>query len=438
MLSATLPPPMDEDRANIRRAGGSSSSRRGLRLAALAFGVFSSLAVFEVALRLVPQAISPKLLILFEPDLRAHIASGAYPLQKDFRQIARDDGGPPLYVAKPHTRILSIDETADGAERFTDENGFCNAAGFYDGREQIDLITLGDSFSWCHAVVPQQAWPALLGGLSGLPTYSLGRGGNGLYEYVQYFREFGLAKNPRVVILNVYGGNDLRDAVAYQDYRAAVARGEEPDTGDPKPIAPALRDSIFGRHSYALNFLMAAISRLADKDASDWDKSSINMRYDLLLPGGTVAFNVENRDRDEVLFARRREDGSAPMTIWAEALERFGSLAREHGFVAIVTYTPAAYAAYGDLVRLEDPSLAPLLEEFDAAQRRFLNEHASLDGYVFHDLTDDLLVASQHEDASGLLYDPVHVHLSVRGNQVLAESMARFLAEKGLSRPVAP
>lgn len=126
------------------------------------------------------------------------------------------------------------------------------------------------------------------------------------------------------------------------------------------------------------------------------------------------------------------------MTIWAEALDRFGSLAREHRFVAIVTYTPAAYAAYGDLVRLEDPSLAPLLEEFDAAQRRFLNEHASLDGYVFHDLTDDLLVASQHEDASGLLYDPVHVHLSVRGNQVLAESMARFLAEKGLSRPVAP
>ena len=429
---------MSEERAPGGRDGNPAGPRRGVKAAALALGVTLAVVVLELALRLLPQTISPKLLILFEPGLRSHIAAGAYALQKDARPIVRDDGGPPLFVPKPDSRIVSIDATADGSERSTDEIGFCNPAGRYDGHDRIDVIALGDSFTWCHAVQPEQAWPALLGQRTGLSTFSLGLGGNGLYEYLQLLREFGIPKHPRVVIMNVYGGNDLRDAVAYRDYRAAIDKGEPPPTHDPESIAPSLVSGPLGRHSYALNFVIALVSRVASTGGSDWEKTGINLRYELLLPGGGVEFNVENRDRDEIVTARHMEDGSAPLTVWDAALQRFADLAREHGFTGIVSYTPPAYAAYGERVRLADPSLAPLLERFDDAQRRFLADRAALDGLLFVDLTPDLRAASAHADSSGLLYGPVHVHLTARGNEVVADALARFLAERRLVRTAQP
>ncbi|MFN2427225.1 MAG: SGNH/GDSL hydrolase family protein [Candidatus Binatia bacterium] len=429
---------MKEEHARGHVQGNQAGPRRGVKLAALALGVTLAFATFEVSLRLVPGIISPKALILFEPDLRADIAAGSYALQKDFREVERDDGGPPLFVPKPESPIVSIDAAEDGSERSTDEIGFCNPPGRYAGRERIDVIALGDSFSWCHAVRPEQAWPALVGERTGLSTYSLGLGGKGLYEYVQLLREFGIPKRPRVVIMNVYGGNDLRDGVVYRDYRAAVERGEPPPSDEPENIAPGLVSSAIGRRSYALNFVVAWLSRLAHTDPSKLEKVGIDLRYDVLLSAGEVKFNTENRDRDEIAVARRLESGAAPLTIWDGALERLVALAREHSFAAVVSYTPAAYSAYHGSVRLADPSLAPLLVRFDEAQRRHLSERSASLGLLFLDLTPRLREAAAHTDASGLMYGPVHVHLSARGNEVVAQALASFLAEKGLASSATP
>lgn len=405
-----------------------------MRIAAVVFSLAVALVAFEVALRTVPQIISPKLLILFEPGLRSEIASGAFALKKDFRPVERDDQGPPLYVPKPESVIVSIDATEDGRQRSTDEIGFCNPPGRYEGHDRIEVITLGDSFSWCHAVGPEQAWPALLGDRTGLSVFSLGLGGKGLYEYVQLLREFGLAKKPRIVIMNVYGGNDLRDALEYQAHRQAVERGEPPPGDEPVNLAPGLVSSLVGRHSYAINFLVALVSRTVSKGIGPSEKTGINIRYDLVLPGGEVRFNLENRDRDEIVAAQKLDDGRAMLDVWKDALDRFGRMAREHGFTGIVTYTPAAYAAYGDLVRLEDPNLGPLLARFDEAQRSYLARRAPTDGLLFFDLTPALREAASHEDAADVLYGPVHVHLTMRGNKVVAEALARFLQDRGLDK----
>jgi hypothetical protein len=413
--------------------------RRSVKLAAGALAVILCLFVFEVALRLMPGAIPPKLLILFDPSLRASIAAGAFPLQRDFREVVRDDGGPPLFVPKPDSPVVSIDATADGVERSTDELGFCNPRGRYQGAARIDVIALGDSFSWCHAVTPEQAWPARLGEKTGLSVFSLGLGGKGPYEYVQYLLAFGLARQPHAVVMNIYGGNDLRDAVAFRDWREASRRGETPASSEPKNIAPGLVSSAVGRNSYALNFLVALASRLASRDASDWEKTGVDFRYTLALPGGPLPFNVENRDRDEVVSARHLQDGSTPLTIWDEALERFVALAKQHGFTPVVTYTPPAYAAYGELATLDDAEIAPLMKAYDEAQRRFLAERAASLGFRFHDLTPDLLsiakadVAAARGDPAMLLYDPVHVHLTARGNEIVAESIATFFEKEGIA-----
>ena len=124
--------------------------------------------------------------------------------------VERDDGGPNLWIFKPHTDKI-YDFPDGGVVRVTtsDDIGFCNASGLYDAAPSIDLLTLGDSFTWCHAVHMADTWAIRLGESTGLRTYNLGKGGIGPFEYVQILKRFGIPKSPRVVVMNVYEGKEI-------------------------------------------------------------------------------------------------------------------------------------------------------------------------------------------------------------------------------------
>ena len=419
--------PMTTGITQERASAPAAAPGLGLKLATASFGVMLAWIALEVVLRVVPGLISPRLLVLFEPGLRADIADGAFPLEKDFRPIERTDGGPPLLVARPDTPIVSVDVPAGNVARRSDETGFCNPRGRYDGRSQIDVITVGDSFTWCHALLPDQTWTFGLETRSGLSTYDLGLGGLGPYEYLEVLREFGLAKKPRIVVMNIYGGNDLRDSVDYHRYREAVREGKDPPADGPQPVAPALAASIVGRHSYALNLLLAMTSRAVHR-SSDQEKKGVDLHYTIDGVDGPIPFNLENRDRDEVVAARHATEPESSPALWSEALVRFGALGREHEFRPVVTYTPSAHTVYADQLRFEDPSVKPVLASLDDAQRTYLSEHAWAYGYDFFDLTPALREAARQPRADRLLYDPVHMHFTARGHEVVARALAEYFA----------
>jgi hypothetical protein len=405
-------------------------------LGALLLGSLAALSLLELGLRLAPAAISPRLLILFEPGLRASIAAGRFPLESDTVELDRDDGGPPLRVARPLSPMVSIDVPDGGrATPLHDELGFCNAPRPGGGDAAVHVIALGDSFTGCHGVDVRESWPHLLGARTGVPSYNLGRGGTGLYEYVQLLKQFGLSKRPRVVIANVYGGNDLRDAVRFHEYRETLRRTGRPPSDEPESVSPALRDGPLGRHSYALNLLLAFATRAAHRAEWDHARSAVDFRYTIDFAEGPVAFNVENRDRDEVLYALELLAGRASLELWDPPLRELAALARQHGFSLVVSYTPAAHDAYGERVRFADPELAGLLARAGAAARAHLAELGARLGYTFHDLTPALREAAERSGPGSLLYDPRHLHFTPRGNAVVAASLARLLADPTLAAP---
>jgi hypothetical protein len=181
------------------------------------------------------------------------------------------------------------------------------------------------------------------------------------------------------------------------------------------------------------NLLLAFATRVWERQTTKREEVEVDFRYTLQLPGGDVKFNVDSLDEDEVLYARRVLDGRISLDLWDDALRRFGELAREHGFTPVVSYTPSAHTAYGERVRFSDPELRPLLAEFSHRQREFLAERASAMGYLFRDLTPDLQQAAARSDASSLLYDPHSIHLTPAGHEAIADSLAHFLAERGLA-----
>ena len=395
----------------------------------------------EIGLRAMPDVIPLKLLKRFHSEVRGEIAERRMLwAEAQMMTIDRDDGGPVLQVFKPHSKIW-FDFNAEGERGFTlmDENGFCNPERDSYDRPRIDVIAIGDSFTWCIALDPGATWISQIGDITGLSVYNLGRGGIGPYDYLQIFKHFGLAKRPRYVVMNIYEGNDIRDAERYREHVQAAAEGRvlfssASDRNERDIDLQVLLDHPVLRDSYAVNFLMAvldktyeglknAVLRMTGGDVP----AKVNFHYDLKFPKKTVPFNIQNADESEVRYALMLKAGEIDYSPFDEALENFARLAAEYGFTPVLSYAPSAYTAYADYVDFDDPALSELMPWFSRSQHDYLRDKAGELGFVFVDLVPPLQKAAAELQDRELLYNPANVHWTIKGNRVVAEALARAI-----------
>jgi hypothetical protein len=386
--------------------------------------------LLEISLRMFPGLIPPFLLADFHPPVREKVAAmRGLPTERSVVFLPRDDGGPPrgLRIFRPGAEV-AWDFPDPGFVRrvVMDESGFCNPPGA--GEAPVEFVALGDSFTFCTGVRPEDAWPARLASLLGVRGVNLGAPGIGLYEHLQILKMAGLARSPRRVILNLYEGNDLRDAWTYQTYRAAVG------TGEGAPARKFIKERPLGRNSLAYNLIVVgarhlshALRRALSGGPPEGQEGVPDFGYRLRFPDGIVGFNAGNADVDEVRSARELRAGALDLECFREGLARFAALAREHGFAPVVAYTPSAHTAYADFVEFRDPSLAELLPGFSSAQREFFRKESEALGIAFLDLTPALQEAGRALQERQLLYYPGILHLTARGHAVVAETLAAFL-----------
>ncbi len=407
---------------------------------ALAGGLLSVaifLAALEAGLRLIPAAIPLAMLQHFEPELRSHIASRRnLSTKKDTVLVPRDDGGPAdrMWIYRPEAEIhYDFDEPRTVPRVRVDKQGFCNPDPVaYDDSPSFDVIVVGDSFSWCLAVEPSDTWPARFETLTGLATYNLGHPGRGLYEYLQLLKNLGLRKSPRIVVMNVYEGNDFRDAFFFHKARAergsAVARQTCPfDSARVCDLIEHANNSFLGRHSYAYNLLAATAWRLA----ASADKNEIDFGYQVTFSdGSSVEMNSNNADRDEVEFAQRLEDGRLDVTLFDPALAEFRDLAEQWGFVPILLYTPSAYSVYAGMTTFDDPNIERTMRNYSNSLRRYFAAKAQELGFLYLDLTPQLAAAARASGADDLLYFRTNVHFTQSGHQTVATQLAELVREK--------
>ena len=387
-----------------------------------------TLLLIEIGLRLFPVVIPLALLIHFNEKPRVEIADSLrLPMSvSNTVTLERDDQGPELRIYKPFTKITwEIEGVGTEVTAVMDELGFCNAAHSY--QQQIDIITLGDSFTACHAVSPEDVWTSQLGQMTGMSTYNLGRIGIGLEEYLQIFKQFGLSKSPRLVIMNIYEGNDFRDAQIYYETstKSTVSSKKEPLAGD----------NYLGQHSYALNLFVAIVTTMREVYISRAakDKVRVNFRYELVFSDETpIAFNPHNVDNDEVYNAKQVAALQLEPGVFEaidRALQTFVDLSQVYNFIPIVSYTPSAYTAYANNVVFDDSDLQVLMPSFSYAQRQYLADKGEKFGFTFVDLTPSMQAATQIYGSQQLLYYQYDLHLTPLGHQVVAKALVQTLAE---------
>ena len=397
--------------------------------------------LLEGLLRLYPAAIPLSMLVDFDADVRESVAKQlALPTQSEQVPVARDDGGPPLSIYSPNQIIRSrYRDPGIVNEVQMDSAGFCNPRS-PAAPASYDIVALGDSFTWCTNVHPEDAWPSRLAGAMNATVYNLGRPRTGLHEYIQLFKAFGLAKKPRLVVLNVYAGNDLRDAIIFVDYAKRGNRSVSRDlaTRSLSTVGRAVewvRTGWLGRKSYAFNLLFVATIQGYEwlrRDVIPRDPKALragmpNFHYALRFGAQSIPFNPDNADVDEVVHARAVVAGSVKTDAFDAALDAIKALSEQHKFDLLITYTPSAYTAYADVAAFADESLGPVMAKFSDILRGYFAAATARRGIDYLDLTPALQQAARAEGARTLLYYQTNVHLTAAGHRVIAEAIAAHL-----------
>lgn len=418
----------------------------GKLLLSLAFTFF----LIEAGLQLFPTLVPIDLLVYFNETPRTKIArSQGLPTKEwDTIVLARDDGGPELRLFKPYTPLkYSIKEYDATKILVMDEIGFCNAPGSYQAA-QINVMALGDSFTTCHAVELDEVWTQQLALSTGFSIYNLGRGGVGVHEYLQILKKFGLQKSPKIVIMNIFAGNDFRDAASYYFHRLEHNQPQAEVKPLEATVTPASSppDNFFLRHSYALNLGYAVLQYNAsappplrvnnDDDDDDSDGPHINFRYQLVFPGDiAVPFNLRNTDKDEVEHAYRlfqKEIDPGVFRALEEALQEFVELSKKHNFAPVISYTPSVHTTYTANVVFEDARLAVLMPWYSQEQRQYFQRKSEALGFIFIDLTPAMQAAAQAGDPQHLLYYRHDLHLTPAGHLTVAKALDQALRDLGL------
>lgn len=396
----------------------------------------------EISLRTLPELIPLTLLKRFQKDLRLDIAQQRSLWNESLMwELKRDDGGPSLKLFKPHTEFTyDFHGKDEKGVTLMDDQGFCNPSRNPYDLSKIDVIAIGDSFTWCIVLNPEATWISQIGEISGLSVYNLGRGGIGPYDYLQILKHFGLPKKPDYVVMNIYEGNDLRDSIRYQNHIKAAQQGRvlyksASDRGTQDIDIDSLLDYPVLRNSYSLNFTLAVIDkaygilrnivlRILGGDAPE----IVDFHYRFRFPDKTVEFNLQNADESEVLYAKKLKSGEVDFAAFEDPLTQFVELANAHGFKPVVAYSPSAYTSYADYVEFDDPMLNTLMPWFSQAQRQFLSETADKLGYTFVDLAPAMQAAGHALREKELLYHPINVHFTMKGNRIVAETLAKAIS----------
>jgi hypothetical protein len=310
-------------------------------------------------------------------------------------------------------------------------------------------VSIGDSFTWCMTVRPEDTWTSKLSGITGLSAYNLGLPARGLEEYVELLEEYGLTKQPKYVVMMVYGGNDVRDALKNEEYRASK-KAEAPRPAkegsscyNPSANFCRVKESLekvsgLGK-SYALNTALAGLTGVFHHRARrKGDLDAVNFRYQVKLnDGSSLLYNPENADQDEPQFAKLVKERGLDPALFDAPLRRFLELSREHRFVPLVVFCPSVYAAYEASVSFQDPTLREPMLRYNAAQAEYFERRAKDWGFAFLDLSPPFRRLAEMPGPRRLLYFPTNVHLTQYAHDqvslLIARELDRLSAARGVS-----
>lgn len=361
-------------------------------------------------LRLTTVAISSLLVLALVDAGYAFVVMGVLRsnLWLDYGSISRKystTDGELGFVRKPGVSwrryVSSVDRIIDYR---TDENGFRNPPQM----QRADIVFIGDSYTEAATVAEDETFVRRLGQLTGLSVVNLGRGAYGPSQEQIVLRRYGLAYEPRVVVWQLFEGNDLVDAEVFSRWKQ-----------NPSLKTKSLKDRYF-TNSLLNQWLTNTRTR---KRAGP----TATLRY----PDGTeIRFKVRNGYNPEQASTMH-----VGITETMSAIEAGHKLCQSRGIQLVVVFVPTmvrVLAPYINFDRVEDqrnylPATVSKNKDFSGR----VAELCARIGCTFVDTFDAFRQASAN--GSHNLYIPNDEHLDVGGHEVMAQVIAGRLRDRNIT-----
>ena len=277
------------------------------------------------------------------------------------------------------------------------------------------VLSIGDSFTFGLGVEEEEVFlevaaAELAAGGAAIETLNGGIPAIGVPQAVRWLERHGLAAEPDLVLLVIFVGNDLRDAVPDYD-NWAVRNGQ---LATPTGYSP-IKDWLFNHvHLYAL--LKTALPAGVQQRV----RAALGMGEPWSLRYAREVFQIYDPEVPPLVRqGLERTDA---------AIARLTALAAEHDFGVAAMLVP-------DIVQVDDPRWRATLDHLGLAgadrdprqPNRLLLERLGRHGVAALDLLDAF---DEAFDAGAPLYFPTDRHWTAAGHELAGRKLARFLAAR--------
>ena len=318
----------------------------------------------------------------------------------------------------------SVDQKFNATDIYYYNQGFCNRN--YNSKN-IKIIAVGDSFTFCTAVEPENAWPKMVSNeLSANQILNLGYPGSGPFEYNLILKEY-IRRDNQLVLYGFYEGNDLRDMINF--------------TSDNKTPTAKLKIKEFIRllinNSYVSTYLVASFKLIKSKLADE------NFRYSRV--SFNQKFNVTNTDLDEIYYAKKlfhekniSEDQILDHSYYKNILKKNFLEAKNisdlNGSKIIFIYIPSAYTVFKNDIKFEDKNIENYVNFYSTETKKIFNK-ICIEAKLH--CIDTVSALQNYNDKN---YFPTHfpsnVHLTKIGHDVISTEIRNYVCKnlKNLSK----
>jgi hypothetical protein len=342
----------------------------------LAVSVLVMLAVVEGTLRLVPSLLSP--------GARLHIS---------------ERRAPAWYVPHPYLGHLHRPQ-----RHAHDPWGFRNP---WPWPTPVDILAVGDSFTYGYQVTDEEAWPARLTyALTPRTVVNLGLIGAAPQQYLRLYETFGLARTSKVLLVGIFLGNDLWGAKEFEQWWQAGGMGAFPDAWREKKT-PGLRGWIRDRLGHL--YLVAL-----------WQDVQASYRTGRLFGGTTLT--LASGERLQLVpsllaqTAAAARPGSAKFTLVLDTIARIHALSQQHQAQCVILFFPSKEEVYLPLLEEHVPDLAAaFLPSLDQRGIAYLNLSPSF---------------RARAAAGEKLFFEVDGHPNTQGHALIAEVVGAYLTRQ--------
>jgi SGNH hydrolase-like domain, acetyltransferase AlgX len=269
---------------------------------------------------------------------------------------------------------------------------------------RVDIVAVGDSFTYSQMVPDAQAWTTLLA--QGLPqrrVLNLGLIGAAPQQYLRVYETFGIARAPKVLLVGLFLANDLWGAQEFEQWWEAGGQGPFPEFGKRAPVPGVrgwMRQHVKRLYVYALA-----------QDVRD------SYHAGRLLSGKTIALATGERLQlvPSLLahMATRAQPESREWTLVLDTLEQIQARAQAQHTQLLVLFFPSKEEVYLPVLGEQAADLAaPFIPELRQRGIAYL----------------DLGPAFRERAAAGeTLFFEVDGHPNARGYAVIAEAVLTYL-----------